>query len=82
MFFCRGFRKYDLLKRIFIELLACNCHPQFSNGSCADETGQCECKSNYGGQSCNRCSKGYHMFPECTGMYHFQEVYSEPSRSF
>ncbi|GIY12987.1 laminin subunit alpha [Caerostris darwini] len=46
----------------------CNCHPLgVVNGNlqCDLETGQCQCKSNIVGRTCNKCKAGYWAFPHC-----------------
>ena len=32
---------------------------------CDQMTGECECKDNIGGATCNECKDGYYDFPNC-----------------
>ncbi|XP_077991288.1 laminin subunit alpha-5-like [Glandiceps talaboti] len=43
----------------------CDCNFFYSTGSCADETGQCECRPEYAGPNCDRCADGYYGYPAC-----------------
>uniref|UniRef100_W4VRR7 Putative response to misfolded protein n=1 Tax=Corethrella appendiculata TaxID=1370023 RepID=W4VRR7_9DIPT len=43
----------------------CNCNYFYSTGNCAEETGQCECRSNYSPPNCDSCSYGHFGFPDC-----------------
>ncbi|KAL4655456.1 laminin subunit alpha-5 isoform X1 [Arapaima gigas] len=43
----------------------CECESEFTDGTCEDLTGRCYCKSNYTGEKCNACAKGYVEFPLC-----------------
>ena len=46
--------------------MACDCNPQGSlDFACADYGGQCKCKPNVIGRSCERCASGYYNFPDC-----------------
>jgi len=45
---------------------ACDCNEQGSLSNVCDvESGQCSCKSNYGGRTCDLCGNGYYKYPEC-----------------
>ncbi|XP_004635889.1 laminin subunit alpha-1 [Octodon degus] len=45
---------------------ACNCSHEGSIGSQCDLlSGQCPCKTQFGGQRCDQCSLGYRNFPDC-----------------
>jgi hypothetical protein len=45
---------------------ACACSEQGSLSSVCDvDPGQCSCKSNYGGHTCDICGNGYYSYPEC-----------------
>ena len=41
----------------------CNCSKGSSHKSC-DDSGQCECQSNFSGLKCNRCALGYYDFED------------------
>ncbi|XP_070555377.1 laminin subunit alpha-like [Ptychodera flava] len=43
----------------------CDCDYFYSTGSCAEETGQCECRPEYAGVNCDRCADGYYGYPAC-----------------
>lgn len=43
----------------------CVCDPQFSTGSCAEETGQCECRPEFLPPYCSSCNLGYYGYPNC-----------------
>ena len=47
-------------------LLACNCHPDGTNGNMVcDATGQCTCSAGHTGQKCEKCKMGFYGFPAC-----------------
>lgn len=47
-------------------LSACECHVEgSSNGICDVSSGNCSCKSNYAGRTCDICENGYYNYPEC-----------------
>lgn len=57
---CAGFIVYRLLSP------ECNCNGVGRlDGSCDQRTGQCTCKSNYGGMNCDECAPGYYNYPAC-----------------
>ena len=35
------------------------------NEDCNVEGGQCECKTNYAGRTCEECHDGYYNYPDC-----------------
>uniref|UniRef100_A0A915EU80 Laminin subunit alpha n=1 Tax=Ditylenchus dipsaci TaxID=166011 RepID=A0A915EU80_9BILA len=46
--------------------LPCECNPQGSlDFTCAEYGGQCKCKDNVIGRTCERCAPGYYNYPEC-----------------
>uniref|UniRef100_A0A8R1I6V3 Laminin-like protein epi-1 n=2 Tax=Caenorhabditis japonica TaxID=281687 RepID=A0A8R1I6V3_CAEJA len=44
---------------------ACDCDPDKHTGSCAEETGKCECQARFVGENCDQCAPGYYDPPEC-----------------
>uniref|UniRef100_A0A8C3R9B8 Basement membrane-specific heparan sulfate proteoglycan core protein n=1 Tax=Cyanoderma ruficeps TaxID=181631 RepID=A0A8C3R9B8_9PASS len=45
---------------------ACNCSNTGSaNLQCDVLTGQCQCKTEFGGRDCSRCALGYRDYPDC-----------------
>ena len=46
-------------------LTACGCDKIGSNGITCTSAGQCNCKSNFKGLSCNSCNYKYFGFPTC-----------------
>ena len=55
--------------------LACECNAIGINSeTCDAETGQCDCKTNYGQRQCDQCSDGYYSFPTCYGNNHFESA--------
>uniref|UniRef100_A0A7M4ET92 Laminin subunit alpha-1 n=1 Tax=Crocodylus porosus TaxID=8502 RepID=A0A7M4ET92_CROPO len=44
---------------------ACNCSAVGSASLQCDLTGQCQCKSEFGGKDCSRCALGYRDYPDC-----------------
>lgn len=48
----------------YILLIACDCNAIGSvvNDSCNMETGQCQCKENFTGRTCDRCIVCYHRY--------------------
>ncbi|ULT96990.1 hypothetical protein L3Y34_005063 [Caenorhabditis briggsae] len=44
---------------------ACDCDPDKHTGSCAEETGKCECQARFVGENCDQCALGYYDPPEC-----------------
>lgn len=58
---------YMLCEIIFMNCFsACDCNEQGSLSNVCDvELGQCLCKSNYGGRTCDLCGNGYYKYPEC-----------------
>ncbi|WAR24784.1 LAMA-like protein [Mya arenaria] len=48
------------------KVTACKCDQYGSRGaSCDQETGQCDCFSNFQGLMCERCKEGLYNFPNC-----------------
>lgn len=46
---------------------ACACYNDGSvSNFCDINSGECKCKSNFGGKNCNKCSDGYYGFPTCS----------------
>ena len=47
--------------------LACQCDMYYGsrNEDCNVEGGQCECKTNYAGRTCEECHDGYYNYPDC-----------------
>ncbi|CAD5221244.1 unnamed protein product [Bursaphelenchus xylophilus] len=46
--------------------LPCNCNPKGSVDFCCEEYGgECKCKPNIIGRTCDRCAPGFHSYPEC-----------------
>lgn len=43
----------------------CECTEPYHTGSCAPETGICECKENFNSPNCDSCSFGYVDYPTC-----------------
>ena len=57
---------YNIVTFVFI--LACECNAiGINNDVCDVETGQCDCKTNYGQRQCDACADGYFNFPSCSG---------------
>lgn len=44
---------------------SCNCNMEGSKSTECSETGQCNCRANFTGKTCDRCAPGYFLFPEC-----------------
>ena len=51
----------------FFLCLACQCDMYYGsrNEDCNVEGGQCECKTNYAGRTCEECHDGYYNYPDC-----------------
>ena len=49
----------------FISVKACGCDKDGSNGIECNPLGQCNCKSNINGLTCNSCNHKYFGFPTC-----------------
>uniref|UniRef100_A0A8D2MHW9 Laminin subunit alpha 3 n=1 Tax=Zonotrichia albicollis TaxID=44394 RepID=A0A8D2MHW9_ZONAL len=48
---------------------ACQCHGAGVLGSdCDGNTGQCRCRTGFGGFSCDTCAAGYFQYPFCQGV--------------
>ena len=46
----------------------CGCSEEGSKDiGCSEETGMCDCKTNYRGLKCKECEKEYYKYPECKG---------------
>ncbi|CAG2053236.1 unnamed protein product [Timema podura] len=43
----------------------CNCNNFYSTGSCAEGSGQCECRPEFNPPNCDSCSFGYFDYPNC-----------------
>ena len=43
----------------------CQCASERSTGNCAQYTGQCECKPEFAGLTCDRCADGFTGWPHC-----------------
>lgn len=39
--------------------------------TCNEQTGQCECSSNYAGLHCDECKNGYYGYPACICKYYY-----------
>lgn len=72
------YKRVSLFKCVFILFKihiilssACECNPEGSSSEkCDAESGQCSCKNNYGGRTCDECQDGYSNYPECRCMYY------------
>jgi hypothetical protein len=65
---CMNFDHHENINyHLFINLFsACDCSEQGSLSNVCDvEAGQCSCKSNYGGRTCDICGNGYYNYPQC-----------------
>lgn len=60
-------REKQVLEVIVLSLfLACDCNPTGSlSDKCNQETGNCSCKNNYRGRTCDICEHGYYDYPSC-----------------
>ena len=47
---------------------ACGCDTQGSNGTACSNDGQCRCKANIEGLTCNHCIDEFYSFPTCQGI--------------
>uniref|UniRef100_A0A8U7MML4 Laminin subunit alpha 3 n=1 Tax=Corvus moneduloides TaxID=1196302 RepID=A0A8U7MML4_CORMO len=48
------------------DIIACQCHGAGVLGSdCDGSTGQCRCRTGFGGFSCDTCAAGYFQYPFC-----------------
>lgn len=55
---------------MFLQYAACECNPLGShNAECDVISGNCTCKNNYGGRTCDICENGYYNYPFCTCKY-------------
>ncbi|XP_032527888.2 laminin subunit alpha [Danaus plexippus] len=43
----------------------CNCNLHYSTGNCEEETGRCECRSEFNPPNCDSCAYGYFDYPNC-----------------
>ncbi|GAB6025535.1 hypothetical protein CHUAL_011266 [Chamberlinius hualienensis] len=59
------FRPYGKLRNATDVCQPCVCDLQFSTGSCADETGRCECRPEFLPPYCTSCNLGYYGYPNC-----------------
>ena len=51
---------------IHVTVAACECNPIGSVATKCDlDSGQCECRSNYGSRDCSACADGYFGYPNC-----------------
>ena len=57
----------SLIILFFFLCLACQCDMYYGsrNEDCNVEGGQCECKTNYAGRTCEECHDGYYNYPDC-----------------
>jgi hypothetical protein len=65
---CLNFHHHENLKSYVLVncVPACDCSERGSLSNVCDvESGQCSCKSNYGGRTCDICGDGYYSHPEC-----------------
>ena len=53
---------------------ACECNTEGSISSDCTDSGQCECKNNVEGVSCDYCKPGYFGFPDCQSIHTFEIV--------
>ena len=44
---------------------ACDCSSPGADRDDCDARGQCVCKYNYAGLTCDRCAAGFYKYPEC-----------------
>uniref|UniRef100_A0A8C5T7X9 Laminin subunit alpha 3 n=1 Tax=Malurus cyaneus samueli TaxID=2593467 RepID=A0A8C5T7X9_9PASS len=50
------------------DIIACQCHGAgVLGGDCDGSTGQCRCRTGFGGFSCDTCAPGYFQYPFCQG---------------
>ena len=59
--------KFSRIISLFKNILACNCHIGANSSSC-DSNGQCNCKPNIIGNTCNQCNSKFYGFPDCRGL--------------
>lgn len=63
--YCRS-KIFSITSEFIGAAMACDCNPQGSlDFACANYGGQCRCKPNIIGRSCERCAPGYYNFPDC-----------------
>ena len=60
---CKCFQKIDKHFSLSVYTSACNCYDE-GTVNCDQQTGSCNCKSNYQGPRCADCAAGY-FGPEC-----------------
>ena len=46
---------------------ACNCASTGAERDDCDRSGQCMCKFNFAGLTCDRCAAGFYRYPDCQG---------------
>ncbi|KAI1731321.1 laminin EGF domain-containing protein [Ditylenchus destructor] len=57
---------FSLTSEFNTAALPCECNPQGSlDFTCVEYGGQCKCKENVIGRTCDRCSPGFYNYPEC-----------------
>lgn len=60
------FKRSAIYESFFSSAKACNCSSAGSASlQCDVLTGQCQCKTEFGGRDCSRCALGYRDYPDC-----------------
>lgn len=57
------------LSRTWIVIAACGCSVTGTQVNDCDRSGQCICKPNFTGRTCDQCASGYFNYPQCQRKY-------------
>ena len=52
-----------------LKYLDCQCNENGSTSLNCDKAGKCDCKTNIGGDKCEKCNDGFFRYPSCQGTY-------------
>ena len=54
---------------ILVSFIECSCDKAGTTDNICNDDGECLCKQNIAGDSCDQCASGFFEFPSCTGTF-------------